>query len=142
MTHDLSHETLMRWLDGELPPGEEERVGRHVSDCAECRREAEVVKEMKADLADVPGGDPAAGGSSVWSAVHRRLVRPLGWVLLVAGGALWAGWAAWLFATSGSPAAEKLAVGAVVAGLLILLASVARERYREWKTDPYRDVER
>jgi hypothetical protein len=37
---------------------------------------------------------------------------------------------------------EKLATGAVVIGILALLTSVIWERYREWLTDPYRDVHR
>lgn len=142
MNHDVSHETLMRWLDGELRPAEEERVEAHVAGCAECRREAKVFGTMKTDLAEMPGGDPTAGGASLWDAVHRRLARPLGWILLGAGALLWAGWAAWLFATSAAPTVEKLGVGAVVIGMLLLLVGVAWERFLAWQSDPYRDVER
>ena len=34
------------------------------------------------------------------------------------------------------------ATGAVAIGMLALLASVIWERYREWLTDPYRDIQR
>ena len=36
----------------------------------------------------------------------------------------------------------KLAAGAAVIGLMLLFASVAAERYRDWLTDPYRNVHR
>jgi hypothetical protein len=36
----------------------------------------------------------------------------------------------------------KLAVGAIAIGILLLFASVVHDRYREWLSDPYRDVHR
>lgn len=143
MSHEVERETLMRYLDEELPPEAREAVEEHLSGCTECRREVQVFRRMKRDLAELPGR-PTVGrdGASVWSAVNRRLARPLGWLLLVAGVVLWAGWAGWTFITSGAPALEKLFTGAVVIGLALLLASVGWERYRTWRHDPYRDVEK
>ena len=37
---------------------------------------------------------------------------------------------------------EKLATGAVVIGVILLLASVIWEQYQSWLADPYRDVHR
>lgn len=147
MSHEIERETLMRYLDEELPPEERERVEEHLSGCTECRREVEMFRRMKRDLAELPGRpDPSRRGgrreSSVWDAVSRRLARPLGWLLLVAGVVLWGGWAAWVFVTSDAAAFEKLFTGALVIGLALLLVSVGWERYREWQHDPYRDVEK
>jgi hypothetical protein len=47
-----------------------------------------------------------------------------------------------VFSTSPGDPWEKLATGAIVIGILTLLASVIWERYRDWGTDPYRDVHR
>lgn len=141
MSHDLSHETLTRYLDDELPPEERDRVEDHLSRCAECTREAEIMRTMKEDLAELPGGEPPRE-PSVWDAVDRRLTRPLGWILLVGGAVALLGMGAWGFVTAEAPLAEKLGIGAVALGLVLLLASVGRERWKEWKTDPYRDVQR
>lgn len=141
MSHEVTHETLTRYLDDELPHAERERVREHLSGCAECRREVEIMSTMKEDLAELPGGDPARDGS-VWDAVDSRLARPLGWFLLVAGAVASLGLGAWGFVTADAPLVEKLASGAVALGLALLLASVGRERWNEWKSDPYRDVQR
>lgn len=143
MSHETGRETLMRYLDGELPPAERERVEEHLSRCTECRREVEVFDRMKRELSELPEGAVAdRSDGSVWDAVNRRIARPLGWVLLVAGVVLWGGWAGWVFLTSEAAVVEKLFTGSVVIGLALLLASVGRERYREWRNDPYRDVRR
>ena len=78
----------------------------------------------------------------MWTAVQRRLTRPVGWLLLVTGFVLWSGYGAWVFATSPADPVEKLAIGALVVGFLVLLSSTILERLSEWKDDPYRDVER
>ena len=140
MSHEVSHETLTRYLDNELPPDERGRVEDHLSECTECRREAEIMRTMKEDLAELPGGDP--DGGSVWDAVDRRLTRPLGWILLVAGAVVSLGLGAWGFVTADAPLTEKLAAGAMGLGLVLLLVSVGRERWKEWKDDPYRKVQR
>ena len=74
--------------------------------------------------------------------MNQQLTRPIGWILVVVGAAVWTGYGAYVFATSPANPWEKLATGAVVIGILLLLASVIWERYREWLTDPYRDVYR
>lgn len=141
MSHEVSHETLMRYLDGELPVEARERVEIHLSGCTECRRELTVHREIKERLGAASETAGGAGGS-VWASVHRRLTRPLGWSLLVGGGLLWTGWAVYLFATSDAHLLEKLGIGAVAVGLLLLLVAVGAERYRDWKTDPYREIQR
>ena len=35
---------------------------------------------------------------------------------------------------------EKLATSAIGVGIMLLFGSVIYERYKEWLTDPYRDV--
>ena len=37
-THDINHETVMAWIDGELPPHEARQVASHVETCAPCRQ--------------------------------------------------------------------------------------------------------
>ena len=74
--------------------------------------------------------------------VNRHLTRPIGWILLLIGGVVWVAYAAYLFFTSPADLIEKLATGAMVIGILLLLASVIWEQYRSWLTDPYRDLQR
>jgi len=141
MHDDLSHDDLMRFLDGELSPEEHARVQAMIDASSEMNREAAVFLAMKEGFRDLTF-DPGTHRRSVWDQVNRQLTRPIGWLLVVLGGAVWTGYGAYVFATSPANPWEKLATGAVVIGILLLLASVIWERYREWLTDPYRDVYR
>lgn len=142
MTHDIDHEFLMRFVDGELPPARRKRVEAHVEACTECRREITVFRAMKSDLAAIEFGGPLTRQLSIWARVHRRITRPSGWLLVGSGVVFWLVYAAYTYFTSDVAVVEKVATGAVVIGLLLLLASVIWERYREWLRDPYREVER
>ncbi len=141
MHDDLSHEDLMRFLDGEMPPEESARVQAHIEASTELGREVRIFRAMKAGFQDLTF-DPGTHRRSVWDEVNQQLTRPIGWVLVVAGAAVWTGYGAYVFAASPVNPWEKLATGAVVIGIVLLLASVIWERYREWLTDPYRDVYR
>jgi len=140
VTSPVSNEDLMRYLDDELSTEERRRVEEAIQDSTELRRDLAIYRSMRLDLSELPGGQ--RGARSVWGAVNRQLTRPVGWVLLVVGFLVWAGYGAWVFATSPANPVEKLAVGALVVGFLILLAATIFERLGEWKDDPYRDVER
>jgi hypothetical protein len=78
----------------------------------------------------------------VWDTVDRKLARPFGWLLILVGASAWVTYGTFLFFTSPIDPWEKLATSAIVIGILLLLASVIGERYREWLTDPYRDIQR
>jgi hypothetical protein len=137
----LAPELLMRYLDGELTPDERARVESLLADATEVQRELVVYRHIHRDLSELrlhTGG----GRRSVWDRVHKRLSRPVGWILTCTGVFAWLVYGAWVYLSSATPSWEKAMSSAVVIGVLLLFASVIHDRYREWLTDPYRDVER
>jgi anti-sigma factor RsiW len=137
----VTHEELMRFLDGELSPDEHVRVERALAEDSELARELAIFRGMKGQFQEL-SFDPGHRRRSVWGEVNRQLTQPIGWILLTGGVAVWTLYGAYLFATGPTDPWEKLATGAVVIGVLLLLASVIWERYREYLTDPYRDIQR
>lgn len=141
MAQRVTHEELMRYLDGEVGPEERLRIQGALESSTELRRELLVYRAMKDDLQTLKLKQ-AHGNGSIWYAVNRQLARPLGWVLLIVGSLVWAAYGIYLFITSSAFILEKMATSAIVIGILLLLASVIWERYREWLSDPYRDIQR
>jgi len=137
----VTHEELMRYLDGEVGPEERSRIEGAVDGSTELRRELTVFKAMKDDLQTLKLTDGSHHGS-VWDTVNRQLTRPMGWVLLIVGSLLWAAYGLYVYLTSPIFLLERMATSAIVIGVLLLFASVIWERYREWLTDPYRDLQR
>jgi 4-hydroxybenzoate polyprenyltransferase len=79
-------------------------------------------------------------GRGVWNGVHRRITRPVGWLFILAGVAVWA----WLAVSRWSQqelTLEWAAGTAVVVGLVLLLLSLGYEQYRDWRETRYKDVE-
>ncbi len=141
MSTKVSNEDLMRYLDGELSPQDHIRVETALAGSTELARELAIFKAIQSDVADLSFG-PRMPGDSVWGAVDRRLTRPVGWILLIAGMLIFSVYSTVVFVSSEVNPWEKIGVGGVVIGFLVLLASTAIERMREWQTDPYRDIER
>jgi len=141
MARHVSSEDLMRYLDGEMAPEERAAVDAQLALSTELQRELAIFRSMKSDFRELTF-QPASHRDSVWDRVNRRLTRPIGWILMATGAAVWTSYGAYVFATSPSDPWEKLATGAIAIGILMLLASVIWERYREFQTDPYRDVQR
>jgi hypothetical protein len=137
----VTHEELMRYLDGEVGPEERSRIEGAVDGSTELRRELTVFKAMKDDLQTLKLTDGSHHGS-VWDTVNRQLTRPMGWVLLIVGSLVWAAYGLYVYLTSPIFLLERMATSAIVIGVLLLFASVIWERYREWLTDPYRDLQR
>lgn len=134
----VTNEELMKLLDHELGPEERLRVEHELTRSTELQRDLARYRQMRAELRSLGTDIPAPG---VWAAIHRRLTRPLGWILLIAGSALWTAWAFWLYFSSDENLVLKLGMGAVVIGVALLLGATLQERWTEWQTDPYRDIE-
>jgi anti-sigma factor RsiW len=136
----ITHDELMRYMDGELPPERAREVEAALATDTELRREHAIFQRMKSDLGAM-GRDmntPTHG----WDAVSRRLARPMGWILFLAGLGVWLAYAIYMFITGPEALWEKLAVGAVLIGLGMLFLSVVIDRLRDLKTDPYREIQR
>ena len=141
MSQRVNHDELMRYLDGEIGPEDRVRIEGALEESTELRREIAVFRAMKDDLQTLKltqGGH----GHSIWDAVSRQLARPIGWTLLLAGSLIWAVYGVYAYLTAPLFFLEKMATSAIVIGVLLLFASVIRDRYREWLTDPYRDLQR
>ena len=136
----VSHETLMRYLDGEVAPEERARVESAVAASTELQRDVAVFGAMKEDLQAMTC--TLSRDDSVWGVVHRRLTRPIGWLLILVGFTVWATYGSYLYLMSAIDPWEKLATSAIGVGILFLFVSVIYERYKEWLMDPYRDVYR
>jgi anti-sigma factor RsiW len=136
MQHPL--EKIGAWADGELSTEEARAVEAHLRTCTECTRELALIRalggEMKAMAAEQPD-------RSVWRGVNRRITRPLGWLLVVAGVVIWCALAALEWSRARELTAEWLSTSALVIGGALLLVSVGYEQYREWKDSPYKDVQ-
>lgn len=140
MAPHISSDDLMRYLDGEMSPEERARVDSELAHSTELQRELAMFRALKADFQQL-SFHPAEYRGSIWDRVNHRVTRPIGWILVAVGAAVWMSYGAYLFATVPTDPWEKLATGAIAIGILLLLASVIWERYREWQHDPYRDVQ-
>jgi anti-sigma factor RsiW len=132
-------ERIGAYADGEVAPAEAAAIEAHLGACTECTRELALIRAMGGIMRNaVRTGAPRR---SVWDAVHRRISRPVGWVLLLAGITTWLalGLAQWY--RERALTAEWLAVSAVGTGLALLLAGVAYEQYRDWKETRYKDIQ-
>jgi len=137
----ITHDDLMRFIDGELAPEDHARIEAQLRTSTELQREVAIFNAMKTDFQDL-SFQPAGSGHSVWDRVNRQLTRPVGWLLMIGGAAVLVAYGVFVFATSPGDPWEKLAIAAVVIGFVVLLGSVVWERYRDWLHDPYRDVYR
>lgn len=137
-------ELLSGYIDGELTQQERQRVRLHSDACEECRErlvELRTLREKigKAKLSDVH--------QDVWRETMNdtgvKATRGIGWLLLIGGALLGAGALLIEFFSESSSLSlqEKLIIGGVYGGLLLLFVSVLRQRLIERKSDKYKDVE-
>ena len=73
---------------------------------------------------------------SFWLVANKRLTRPVG-LLLFVGGILME-----IIHDLGMVERKDGAGVIIFVGALLIFISVAHERYREWRTDPYKGVSR
>ena len=128
---------LSAYLDGELPVGDAADVERHLRDCTECARELAIMKDLGGAMRTMSNH---YRGRSVWDGVNRRLTRPVGWLLILAGAAVWM----WLLLSRWlreQLTLEWAAATGVAVGLVLLLISLGYEQYRDWRETRYKDVQ-
>jgi anti-sigma factor RsiW len=135
---DHPQESLSAYADGELAPPEAALMEAHLAQCTECMRDLARIRAMGGAMQAMREGRPER---SLWEGVHARLTKPVGWILMLTGFAMWLGLAllAWF---RNAFTLEWLALTALGLGLLMLAVGIGYEQYCEWKHSPYRSIER
>jgi anti-sigma factor RsiW len=137
-THPIA--SISAYADGELPADECARVEAHLASCTECMRELALIKSIgEAMNAQNVSDDPPV---DIWKGVHRRITQPLGWILVIAGVSVWIALAVIEWFRAGTLTAAWLSTTAVGIGIALLFVGVLHAQYREWRSSPYKDLER
>lgn len=139
---------MMAALDGELDASGRAELERALAEDAELRAEWERlgrVTEVTRAMRYVE--PPNEVWDAFWASAYNRVERGLGWILVLAGATVLAGWGAWALVDALLAAHDvawpiRLAIVAVVLGGLVLLVSVAREKLFAHRRDPYREIQR
>ena len=138
----------MAYLDDEMEPGDREAFEYHVAMCDRCRAELEKLRRVKEMTGRIKMVDvEEQRWETYWAQIYNRLERMLGWILLSIGAIITFSYGLFtamkdLLYDSSVPVLLRFGIFALVIGLVILLVSVARQRFFAWKRDPYREVRR
>ncbi len=147
--HDRFKALLMGQIDGELAPGERKELEEHLAGCPECRRELEEFRKLKEVTDMVRFEEPEDRvWEHYWGGIYNRLERGLGWILASVGAILLLAFGAFrlietLLTDPTVSLVLKLAVSALLLGVVVLVVSLVRERVFGLKHDRYsREVKR
>lgn len=135
---------LVGLVDRELQPQEATAVNDHLRSCAQCRREYEQLLETSGQLEALAFAEPQDEIlRQLWRSPFSRLSRLGGWLLVIGGYAALIGYALFeLFISDQEGGWVKVSMAAIAIGFLLLLAQAIRERWKTYKKDPYRELER
>ena len=64
---------LIPYLRGELPPGERERVARHLDECADCRQDSDQLRELLGELSRSVAEPPAVNWARYRAELYQKL---------------------------------------------------------------------
>ncbi len=137
---------MMAALDGELSAAEHTELERLLEGdpalAAEWRQLCRV-KEVTTTMS--MREPPQEVWEGYWTGVYRRFERGIAWVLVSLGAIVVLSWGAWeglqeLWQDQDLPTVVKGGSLALIAGLVILVVSVVREKLVIRQADPYKDV--
>jgi hypothetical protein len=145
---ERARQLLMAALDGELGDEEKRELAVYMDKYPELERELiefKKIREITMDMKFSP--PPGSVWNKYWLGVYNRLERGVGWILLSVGATVLLVYG--LYSMIGSILADveitwwlKLAILSVVAGTVVLLVSVLREKIFLHKSERYKDIQR
>lgn len=146
--HNDDDALLSAYVDGELGPLETSAVEKRLEGDEGARRVVEQLRRMKEITGAMRIKDPPREEwEKFWQIHYNRVERSLGWLLLATGGLVVLAWAALsvinaIWNSADLPALVRWGAVAAVAGVVVLLASVVRERWHVRRTTRYKDIVR
>jgi len=134
----------MAYVDGELTNDERARMEEHLKTCSQCGEAVRAYRRMRELSRQLRFREPPP---EFWDeypqGVLNRLGRGIGWVLVIVFGLVLAVYGlVSLWIDSHTPLTVKFCLTGLLAGFGVLLGTVLRQRLREAKTDPYKEIVR
>lgn len=146
MVTDRLRELMMAALDDEIEPGQRRELEDALRSDAAARAEWDALRRVKEATRQMTLRAPSDRmWQEYWTSVYSRIERGIGWILVSIGAIVLLSWGAWqwvadLLEAQDLPWFAKAATFAVVAGFVVLLVSVIREKLFVRRSDPYKDV--
>jgi len=137
-------ELLSGFIDGELTQQDRQRVRLHCEICKVCNSNLEQLRSLRQAIGQAQLSDL---DQDIWRETMEdttvKATLGLGWLLLIGGLLIGVGLGVYEIVTSPSSMTlvEKLIVGGIYGGMLLIFISVLRQRLIARKTDRYKDVE-
>ncbi|MEW6357872.1 MAG: zf-HC2 domain-containing protein [Planctomycetota bacterium] len=139
---------LMAYIDDEIDEKDRECFEEHIRQCERCRSELAELKNLKEVTDDMVFKFPEDKlWATYWSGVYNRLERGAAWALVSVGAIILIVYGVYALLVSmlgdvSIPWAVKIGVILLLAGVVALIVSTARERLFAYKSDKYKEVER
>ena len=151
MQHDLvpderARRLMMGALDGELSSSDETELKRLLEHDPALEAEWRQLKRLKEVTNTMSLRQPSQEvWEGYWMGVYCRFERGVAWILVSLGAVVLLSWGAWeglqeLWKDQELPMLVKAGSLALIAGFVVLLVSVVREKFVVRQHDPYKDV--
>jgi len=148
MDHEKMKELVSSYLDGELGRQEREMVEKHLRECPECRQAYREMGKLGEVMGKMTIKEPS---KEVWKmyteSVYNRLERGIGWILVSLSAMIllfFTGYQALkgLILDPTVPLIIKAGILCGLAGVIVLLVSLVRERLFVNKRERYKEIEK
>ena len=148
MEHEKIKELISSYHDGVLSEEQKNLVGEHIKQCDSCRKELEEMGKFEEVMDKMELKKPPKEVWQIyWSSVYNRLERRFGWILLSIGAIIllfYGGYKAieGIIQDPTIPLILKIGILGLLAGLVVLLVSIGRERIFVRQRERYKEVEK
>jgi len=139
---------LMAAVDGELTNEQKVEFNALIQENPEFRAEFEQYKRLKEVTTSMRmKSPPEEVWDTYWYRVYNRIERKLGWIFVSIGAVILLTYSLYhlvlsIFASQEIEGFIKIAIISLLAGFIILLISVLREKLFVHRTDPYKEIKR
>jgi hypothetical protein len=137
---------IVRYVDGEISPQEEQKLEEHLVVCSNCQEDLEHLKEWKGVSVEMKNKLlPDMAWDEYWQKLYNRLERGISWIFISIGAIIFLGIAAYQFVlklveANELSSFEKIGIFTFVFGLVMLFVSVVREKLMVRIKDKYKEI--
>ena len=148
MDHNKIKELISSYFDGELDEEQKKLVNDHIRQCSECRKEFEEMGKFEEVMGKMKLKQPSKEvWKDYWLSVYNRLERSIGWIFLSIGAMILLFFGGYkivegIIQDADTPLFLKIGILAFMAGIIVLLVSLAREQLFTRKRERYKEIEK